>query len=128
MAYQPLPNYLRTFRRRFGFSQKEIAALLGSASGTKVSRYENCARLPNLNTVWAYEVVFRRPASELFAGTYGTIATAVQGRAQDLIDQLRLLPPQALSPDVERKLALLQSIIESKPHDTLRSHAGNHDD
>lgn len=36
-----LTNYLRAFRKRAGFSQKEISFLLGIKSGAKVSRYEH---------------------------------------------------------------------------------------
>ena len=36
-----LENYLRTYRRRAGLSQDEMAFLLGTKSGTKVSRYEH---------------------------------------------------------------------------------------
>src|SRR5438874_1935251 len=114
VANQPLPNYLRTFRRRFGFSQKEIAILLGGVSGTKISRYENFSRMPNLATVWAYEVVFRRSARELFAGRYVAVSTAVQTRAKDLIDQLSVHSTSSREPHLDRKLAFLHMILESK--------------
>jgi transcriptional regulator with XRE-family HTH domain len=69
MSYK-LENYLRTYRKRSGLSQDEMAFLLGCQNGTKVSRYERFARKPNLETLFAYEVVFGAPARELFAGVY----------------------------------------------------------
>jgi hypothetical protein len=54
--------------------------LLGAVSGTKVSRYENFTPMPAALTVFACEIVFNQPASELFAGTYDAIRLAVQTR------------------------------------------------
>jgi transcriptional regulator with XRE-family HTH domain len=108
-----LQNYLRTHRRRHGLSQAEIATLLGVVSGTKVSRYENFARMPGALTVFAFEVVFNRPASELFAGNYHAIRLAVQGRAQRMVEQLDTRP-HAHTKGTLRKLALLRTIVEQK--------------
>ena len=63
-----LDNYLRTYRKSRGFSQRELAFLLGCHSGAKVSRYERSKRIPPLETIFAYEVILGTPAQELFAG------------------------------------------------------------
>ena len=47
---QPLPIYLRTYRKRGCLTQGELGFLLGSRSGTKISRYERLARTPTLKT------------------------------------------------------------------------------
>ena len=88
--------------------------LLGAASDTKVSRYENFTRMPVALTVFALEIVFNQPASELFAGSYQTIRVAVQERARRMVEQLNARPnPQ--NKKTLRKLALLRSIVEPKP-------------
>ena len=51
----------------------------GPLSGTKVSRYENFTRMPGVLTIFALEIVFNQPASELFAGSYDAIRCAVSG-------------------------------------------------
>jgi transcriptional regulator with XRE-family HTH domain len=107
-----LQNYLRTHRRRFGLSQKEVAKLLGVASGTKVSRYENFVRMPSVLTVFACEIVFNQPASELFAGSYEIIRLAVQERARQLLDKLNERPNKP-SKNICRKLELLHAIVEA---------------
>ena len=112
MNHHRLPNYLRTYRRRFGLSQRELAMLLGAATGTKVSRYENFSRMPAVSTVWAYEAVFDTPALELFAGNYRTIRRAVQTRAKRLLKNLESQSPAAQA-RIARKLALLRSIVDS---------------
>ena len=113
MAHHRLENYLRTHRRRHGLSQAEVAGLLGAASGTKTSRYENFTRMPGALTVFALEVVFSQPASELFAGKYEAVRLAVQARAKRMVDQLNARP-NASGKKSFRKLALLRSIVEPK--------------
>ena len=88
--------------------------LMGAASDTKVSRYENSGRMPVALTVFALEIVFKQPASELFAGSYQTIRVAVQKRASRMVEHLSAHPsPQ--NKKTLRKLALLRSIVEPKP-------------
>jgi len=114
-----LQNYLRTHRRRHGLSQADIAMLLGVVSGTKVSRYENLARMPSVDTVFAFEIVFNQPASELFAGRYHAVRLAIQERARRMAEQLTARP-NAQSSKAFRKLALLRSIVEPKPDSARR--------
>ena len=114
MAHHRLQNYLRTHRRRHGLSQAEVAILLGAVSGTKVSRYENFARMPGALTVFAFEIVFNQPASELFAGSYQAVRLAVQGRARRMVKRLNA-GPDAQSTKTLRKLELLHAILEPKP-------------
>ena len=88
--------------------------LLGAVSGTKVSRYENFARMPSALTVFAFEIVFDQPASELFAGTYQAVHLAVQERARRMVEQLSARPtPQ--DQETLRKLRLFRAIVEHKP-------------
>jgi transcriptional regulator with XRE-family HTH domain len=69
----PLPNHLVAFRKRAALSQEDMAFLLGTRGGSKVSRYENFVREPNLETVLAYEAIFGKPASQLFTGVYHNV-------------------------------------------------------
>src|SRR5258708_8073266 len=96
LAHQRLQNYLRTHRRRHGLSQAEVAMLLGAVSGTKVSRDENFTRMPGALTIFAFEIVFNQPASELFAGRYQAIRLAVQKPARRILCPLNTRPkPQS---------------------------------
>lgn len=84
MVSPQLPNYLRANRKRLGLSQDEVAFLLGTQSGAKVCRYERFVREPTLETAFAYEVIFQRPARELFRGLYQEIEQKVAARAKAL--------------------------------------------
>ena len=55
-------SYLKTYRKKGGLTQDEVAFLLGCESGTKISRFEHRARQPNLETAFACQVVFGIPA------------------------------------------------------------------
>src|SRR2546429_9576493 len=69
MATHKLENYLRTYRKRSGLTQREVAFLVGCRNGAQVSRYEKRRRLPPLRTALACEAAFGVPVAELFAGT-----------------------------------------------------------
>lgn len=84
MPSSPLPNYLRANRKRLALSQQDVAFLLGTQSGAKVSRYENFERVPSLETALACEAIFQKPARELFSGLYQTVEAQVAARAKAL--------------------------------------------
>ena len=81
-------NYLRTHRRRFGFTQDEIAFLLGGSCGSKVARYERRLRRPNLKTAFACQIIFDVAAHEIFSGSYQLVGDQVAQRAHDLLKRL----------------------------------------
>ena len=68
MAIAKLPNYLRAYRRRCGFSQEELAYLVKLHDKSAWSNLERFRRQPTLRTALACEQVLGVPASELFAG------------------------------------------------------------
>ena len=107
MSYK-LQNYLRTYRKRNGLSQDEMAFLLGCQSGTKVSRYERSGRKPSIETLFAYELVFGAPSRELFAGVYQKVEKKTLNRAQLLTRKLSRATP---TPMATRKLTILKAII-----------------
>jgi transcriptional regulator with XRE-family HTH domain len=79
-----LQNYLVSNRKRLSLSQDEVAFLLGTQSGSKVSRYEQFVTKPPLETALALEVIYQRSASELFGGLYQKIEQEVIERAKAL--------------------------------------------
>ena len=105
-----VPSYLRTYRKRNGLSQDEVAFLLGCQSGTKVSRFERLARKPNLETALACEVVFGIPAHDLFPRAYAEVEKTVTARARMLSNRLRAADHREL-PRLRQKLASLKAIV-----------------
>lgn len=80
-----LPNYIRTFRRKAGLSQEEVAFLLGHENGTTVLRHENDQRIPVLDTALAYAAIFQTDPRELFAGRFEVNQATIQSRARLLL-------------------------------------------
>jgi transcriptional regulator with XRE-family HTH domain len=113
-----LPNYLRTYRKRSYFSQDEVAFLLGCKNGSKVSRYENFSRRPTPETIFAYEIIFRVPVRELFAGIYQNVEGDVLRRAQLLVRKAPAVNPDRIT---SRKLQALRAI--SGPETGPRRHS-----
>ena len=108
MRSRKLPNYLKTHRKRVGFSQEELAFLLGFQNPAIVSRYELSVRQPSLQTALAYEAVFGTPLPELFAGVYEEIEREVAGRARELAQKIYTDKPD---PATARKLEHLRLLI-----------------
>lgn len=113
-----LHNYLRTYRKRSGLSQKEMAFLLGSTSAAKVSRYERLKRAPNPETIFAYQIIFGAAPSELFAGMVEKVEQKVKRRARMLAARLEKQPH---SRRCTKKLEFLKGITtkhSSEPDNT----------
>jgi transcriptional regulator with XRE-family HTH domain len=81
-----LQNYIRTHRKRARLPQHQVAYLAGTKSGSRISRYENFSRVPDLVTVFAFEIIFGVPARELFAGIFDDARRLVEGQAANAVN------------------------------------------
>lgn len=68
MSTSSINNYLRTYRKRAGLTQGEVAFLLGCKDAGQVSRYERSRWLPTLRTALACASILQTPLEKLFAG------------------------------------------------------------
>jgi transcriptional regulator with XRE-family HTH domain len=93
MTPHSLENYLRTYRKKAGLSQREVAFLLGCEDGAQVSRYEKRRRLPPLETALACEAIFGIPISELFAGMRRSVGRDIEKRRLALRSALESKTP-----------------------------------
>lgn len=109
MSHLPLSTYLRSYRRKGGLSQDEVAFLLGTVSGTTVSRHENGTRQPILETVLAYEFIFGVPARELYRGVYRRAGARIAVRVRALLETISHQRP---SPQRELKILFLKQMDE----------------
>lgn len=101
-------NYLLSHRKRLALSQDEVAFLLGTIDGTRVSRYERSTRIPELLTVLALEIILQKSARELFVSLHRKAQKNVKARAQALLDKMAKDPPTR---QVLRKRHHLAAII-----------------
>lgn len=103
-----LPNYFRTYRRRAGLSQAEVAFLLGNQSGAHVCHYECFRRVPSLKTALAFAVIFQTPIEALCAGERQKVEREVHRQARRLWARLATENPDQ---PTTRKLVLLESLF-----------------
>lgn len=103
-----LASYLRSYRRRWGLTQQDLAFLLGCKSSAVISRLEGRKREPSLKIAVACFIIFGIPAAELFPGIATEVDEAVMVRVWDLYDRLQGDPSRA----TRAKLDLLEDAIE----------------
>lgn len=80
MARKILASYLRTYRKRSGLTQRELARILGYAHGGPVSQHEQSGNAPSLFTALAYQVIFRVPLSDIFPELCKMIEETIETR------------------------------------------------
>jgi len=87
MASDQIANYLQVLRRKSGFSQNELALVLGIVTESQLSRHERSVGAPGLLAALAYEALFHKPVSEIFPGFYRTVSAGIEERL-DRLEQL----------------------------------------
>jgi DNA-binding XRE family transcriptional regulator len=68
---------LRSHRMKSGFSQRELAELIGLFNGTQVGRHERSEALPTLLAAMSYEALFQIQIAELFPELHETIVQRI---------------------------------------------------
>jgi transcriptional regulator with XRE-family HTH domain len=110
MAYEPLPNYLRTYRKRMGLSAKDVAFLLRTKSASHISRYEHFHRTPSTRNRLHLMSIFQREMDELFPGEYAKAERRIIRRARLLHDQIA--SSKNMSLQTAHKLRHLKALAE----------------
>ncbi|HJP59863.1 MAG TPA: helix-turn-helix transcriptional regulator [Gemmatimonadaceae bacterium] len=99
-----LPYYLKQYRRRAGFSQADVAYLLGATAKTKVSRYERGRHLPELRAAFALEAMLGVPVAELFPSAFKEARRAIIRRARGRSAMLAGFPQNGRTARRQRSL------------------------
>lgn len=84
-----LDCYLRSYRRRWGLTQRELAILIGYRTHAVISRLEQTASRPTLETVYALEVLFGTAPHELFPGLKAAVRDAIIPRVRERYEELQ---------------------------------------
>lgn len=84
------PTHLKPHRKRSGFTQQELAFLIGGRKHSAISRYEAGQRSPDLETAFAYQVLFDGELlRKLFPGLYDKVRARVLERVKALAERLQ---------------------------------------
>lgn len=81
---QQKQNRLVLYRRRMGFTQKDVARLLGQHDTSMISHYEHGRSLPPLPVALSLEIILRVPVAFLFPGMYEEIKLRIRKQEQEL--------------------------------------------
>jgi DNA-binding XRE family transcriptional regulator len=100
--------YLRALRRKSALSQEDVAFLLGTFTGTRVSRHETGACVPPLEVVLAYAIIFDATVDEIYDDDLARIVANLHRRARKLHESLAHRLKDRLR---EEKRATLKRII-----------------
>jgi transcriptional regulator with XRE-family HTH domain len=113
---EPTLCYLRTHRRIWGLTQRELAPLMGFKSADHVSRIETGSRPPTLQTALACQVLFGIPPSAMFPHAYEVVEERV---VREVYERNEALSDTTNPPDL-RKRELFSLALEratSNPKD-----------
>ena len=72
--------YLRTYRKRAGLTQMQLARLLGLRQDTAISKMERRQRKPSLDIAFGCQVIFKVPASKIFPGVLEEVDAQITRR------------------------------------------------
>lgn len=73
-----IKNNLWQYRKRMGFSQKQVAFLLGHKSTWPISDYERGKRLPTLTTALKLGIILRVPPDFLYQDICGNLKRKIR--------------------------------------------------
>lgn len=84
-----IPCYLRTHRRQWGFTQRELARLIGRGGPERVSDVERAKARPNAAEILAYSVLFGESPGDLFPALYEGVEERLIEAAYALDEDLK---------------------------------------
>ena len=67
-----------------GFTQKQIARLLGQRDTSMISHYEHGRSLPPLPIALSLEIILRVPVAFLFPGIYDELKSRIRQQEEEL--------------------------------------------
>jgi len=102
-----LKTYLRSFRRRWGLSQPELAFLIGIKNAAVISRLEGLNRSPRLEWAVACAALFGTRAVALFPGLFSQVHEDLLRRTRELYEDLQGNPSKI----TRLKLDFLEKVI-----------------
>jgi transcriptional regulator with XRE-family HTH domain len=119
MPVPPFKNYLRTYRKKLGLTQREVAEILGFKSAGQLCDLELGSVMPTTRDCVAFGVLYKRSFRELWPNTNSDIETQIDNNIRHFIKRLQT---QSSGPQRKRRTAnelvkTLQAIVDGLPED-----------
>ena len=80
-------NNLVVYRRRMGFTQKQVARLLGQRDTSMISHYEHSRAMPPLAVALGLEIILRVPVAFLFPAMYEELKRQIRQQEESSMVQ-----------------------------------------
>lgn len=109
-------NYLRTYRKRAPLSVKDIMKIIGLERPSTVTRWENGSRVPGIQTLLMFHLLYGISIEDLFRRQVETLLPDMQERLLQRINELRSFPQ---SPKMVRRSAFLENALTRLSKNTL---------
>jgi transcriptional regulator with XRE-family HTH domain len=106
---KPFTSHVRAYRRRWGFTQDELAFLIGYKSRSVVSKLESSGKLPTVDIGFALYTVFGTHNTELFPSVLREVEAGVLARARELYERIQ----GTTTPMARAKLDFLEDLLAS---------------
>lgn len=81
-SFKHKQNNLVLYRRRMGFTQRQVARLLGHRDASMISHYEHGRALPPLAVALSLELVYRVPVAFLFPSLYDELKLEIRRKEE----------------------------------------------
>jgi DNA-binding XRE family transcriptional regulator len=109
---QRFQSYLRPARRRWGFTQREVAFLIGHKTGKTISRIEALKQTPTLHEALSCAIIFNTAPIKLFPSALAEAERLVAARASELYEEVQGDP----SKTARLKLDFLEELLSRLEH------------
>jgi transcriptional regulator with XRE-family HTH domain len=86
VSYKTIPNCLRKYRRIGGLKQKEVAAILGLKSASRISCWEKGSCLPSLVNMLRLSILYHTMPDALFSDLIGTLREEIRQKETKIFD------------------------------------------
>ena len=84
-SYKKIPNLLRKYRRIRGLNQKQVAAILGLKSASRVSSWEKGRCIPSLINAIRLSILCRSMVDALFFDHVKALRVEVRSREEEIL-------------------------------------------
>lgn len=76
-------NHLWKYRNRMGYSQNDVAGIMGLSNSTQICQWEKGVRLPSLENAVKLAILYRAPILFLFYPWYRAIKKELRDREEE---------------------------------------------
>ncbi len=80
--HKNIPNCLRKFRKTNGYTQKQVAALIGICNTSVVSRWEKGHRFPSPPNIFRLSILYRTMTDALYVDLVRELRREIQLRRE----------------------------------------------